>query len=1517
MAPAAPSERRRSKITARAACRLRLVAALLGALALLSAPASASQDDWPEFWREHADAESRRILDEAFSKFVADGAGAGRPTIYLSAANALTRLLEAQPPPSSDRERLQRGRAWMFVGELRDGLGEVDACLQAEQHGLALIESAAQAPTIELTRMLISHANTYAKLGRKSEARPLVDRAAADLEHIPALDELERARLLDDLGAAYHRLDLAEQSLPLALRSFAIRERMLGPEHLDVALSASNLAIVHEALGHIDDAAALYERALAIRSRLLPPDSVEIANTLFELASTLRLANQPVRALPLYERALAIRQKNAAPDDTSVLALVLELCRARLQAGHFDAVPAECNRLHEQLPGTALALLPLAHAKLLLGEREAALTLYRRVLPDIASEERLRSGPLADFDRFLSGGWRSRDVAFAKSWFEQMWPLHRQALARFAEGRTLFQQRKWQESLRAAVEATELSERVYGPRHEWVALGLTMQADSLYKLTKTMQEIDEDTAMEPLYRRSLAIYEAAEPRDPARVLEATRKLRTLLRVKKDRDADTVPVARKAHELSKAGLDAGDTAAIDDLYTLGDVLWRSGSAAEAIAPLRDAFERRKRLPDASRSDVTSTRGSLVAALRDAGRAAEIGAVYRWELAQDEEKHGARSMETAESVYRLSDWLQKNGPVEEAEALLRRRAADLDDGHRSILNDPRLADALNALANLLMLTGRHTEAEPLLRRALELRRPYKHVRPAFATNLQSLGVLLHENGRYADAEALLREALQVLAEPENAPEFVMVQLRARCLDTLAALLNATGREAEAAVAMTESLRIHVKSRERGSPEDEAQLAGLEDLAPGAPLTAAAERSIRYVIKMSEKKLGPDSVQLAMVLDYYAEQLRGGGRAREAKPVLQRVHGIYDRLGYRTGAASVLRRLGRAHIATGDFAAAEACLLRAYPLARTELPGLTGEILHDLQEVYRGSRRPALAVFYGKQAVNTLQGLRAGLQSGSVEVQKSYLSKVRPVYDTLVGLLIDQGRFAEAEQVLAMLKEDEYFDFIRRDADADPRTTQSSYDAREQQWMKRYAQISTDVAALGREHGTLTRIPVQLRTEAQRTRLAALERDLGVVREAFDRYLAELRAAFSTASEARRVDLAKHDLDELLSVQGALGELQEHSGRKVVLVHFLVTSDRVRMLVTTPETQFARESAVGEAALNRLVFEYRQGLQNPQRDPRGPAQALYERLIAPLEADLRQLQPDVLMVSLDGVLRYVPIAALHDGRQWLIERFAVAMYNPAAHTSLGRSDRSAWRVAALGMSQPSEGYAALPSVPFELDDIVRDEADGTDGRGALPGVVYLDDAFVPEALIGVLSDKERYPVVHIASHFRFVPGNEADSFLIAGRGVRLTLADIRKGRFRLYGLDLLTLSACETAMGGGEAQGREVESLGVTAQKQGARSVMATLWSVADASTGLLMSHVYRTRQEFGVSKAEALRRAQLAMLGGEIDDRTVPLELRGAARVADNDAAGRAFPVDAQRPFAHPFFWAPFILMGNWL
>jgi CHAT domain-containing protein len=278
---------------------------------------------------------------------------------------------------------------------------------------------------------------------------------------------------------------------------------------------------------------------------------------------------------------------------------------------------------------------------------------------------------------------------------------------------------------------------------------------------------------------------------------------------------------------------------------------------------------------------------------------------------------------------------------------------------------------------------------------------------------------------------------------------------------------------------------------------------------------------------------------------------------------------------------------------------------------------------------------------------------------------------------------------------------------------------------------------------------------------------------------------------------------------------------------------------------------------------------------------------------------------MLSLDGSLRYLPMAALYDGEHYLAKRYGLALYTSAAKDKLKDKPRTNWTLAGYGLTQKHDGFQALPSVRGELDGIMQ----------GMKGQVKFDNDFTAKAFKAGLESEPA--VVHLASHFVFAPGNENDSYLLLGDGKKLSLKDIKDG-YEFTNLDLLTLSACETAVGGGKnADGRELEGFGALAQNQGAKGVIATLWPVADQSTGQFMQLLYGYRQQNPeLTKAQAMQKAQLAFIDGQVNAGLAKVN-RGAVRVLEPVSQDAQSKLPAVSTTDHPYYWAPFILMGNWL
>jgi CHAT domain-containing protein/tetratricopeptide (TPR) repeat protein len=637
--------------------------------------------------------------------------------------------------------------------------------------------------------------------------------------------------------------------------------------------------------------------------------------------------------------------------------------------------------------------------------------------------------------------------------------------------------------------------------------------------------------------------------------------------------------------------------------------------------------------------------------------------------------------------------------------------------------------------------------------------------------------------------------------------------------------------------------------------------------------------------------DLGQKQMALDHY----------RQALPLERAV-------GDRAGEAGTLEEIGDVYANLGDKPEALLHYIQALRLARAVSdPSLQGSVLSSLMSYWQADRHPTLAVFFGKQAVNQYQRIRSNIQGLEQQLQKSYLATVSKDYRRLADLLIAQGRLAEAEQVLGLLKEQEYFDYVRRDgAEAASVNGHANLNPEETEADKRYREIADKLVAIGTERGDLLAKPTRTTEEAHR--LDRLEKDIAVGNVEFERFLSDLAVRFNAKP------MAALRVEDLRETQGIMEDLRELPAGTVA-IYTLVGEDKFRAILRTPDVQKAYEYPIKAADLNRKILEFRQVAQDPELDPRPLAEELYKIVVGPMAEDLRQARAQTLMWSLDGALRYLPLAALYDGKRYLIESYRVSVMTLASDTRLKDRPDAEWKAAGFGVTKAYADAPALPWVSAELAGII---ASKPGDAGVLAGEVELDGAFTQQAMRETLL--KRYPVVHIASHFRFQAGNETQSFLLLGDGAHLSLAELKTSANLFGGVQLLTLSACNTGMG----DGTEVEGFGTLAQRQGAKAVIASLWPVADASTSLMMQRFYRIRESSpGKTKLEALREAQLEMLRGTGNPAGNAEPARGvmvkAAHENEGNPAAEAarFSADPKAPYAHPYYWAPFFLMGNWL
>jgi CHAT domain-containing protein len=374
----------------------------------------------------------------------------------------------------------------------------------------------------------------------------------------------------------------------------------------------------------------------------------------------------------------------------------------------------------------------------------------------------------------------------------------------------------------------------------------------------------------------------------------------------------------------------------------------------------------------------------------------------------------------------------------------------------------------------------------------------------------------------------------------------------------------------------------------------------------------------------------------------------------------------------------------------------------------------------------------------------------------------------------------------------------------------------------------------------------------------------------------------------------------------------------GPGVVALFTLVAVDKYYVILVTPEGPQRFNFPIDHAALRTKVVDFRAKLEDRCSNPLPEAKEMYGILVGPeVQEALNKAGATTLLWSFDWVLRYIPVTALHDGDQYLAERYLNAIFTPDYLSPLHLDRQSTkWEGVGLGVSNGEDALNALPAVSEELRGIFSGRAPGANAPPvpegvAMQGRILLDDDFTMETLMEELL--EQRPVVHIASHFVFVPGDEEKSYLLLGKGQRLSLTQIKE-KLSFEGVDLLTLSACNTASGG-DGKGDEIEGFAQSAQRLSARAVMASLWAVADAGTSRLMLGFYRYRAGHSErSKAEALQQAQLALLRNP----TPVAESNSDAKRTSSrlKKGGGAQCEGTNNSHAHPYYWAPFLLIGDW-
>ncbi|MBV6469878.1 MAG: hypothetical protein NBKEAIPA_01786 [Nitrospirae bacterium] len=367
----------------------------------------------------------------------------------------------------------------------------------------------------------------------------------------------------------------------------------------------------------------------------------------------------------------------------------------------------------------------------------------------------------------------------------------------------------------------------------------------------------------------------------------------------------------------------------------------------------------------------------------------------------------------------------------------------------------------------------------------------------------------------------------------------------------------------------------------------------------------------------------------------------------------------------------------------------------------------------------------------------------------------------------------------------------------------------------------------------------------------------------------YLVRVRDAVEASHRAELQDYFRDDCVATAKQQRGVSGIPAGTA----VLYPISLSDRLELVVETAAGLKHYPVPVGGDTLTREVRAFRHLVQDRRsQNYLGPAQTLYGWLLAPLQQDFQAAGITTLVMVPEGTLRTIPISALHDGREFVVNRYAVAVSPAMELTDPRASQRGRGGVLSMALTESRQGFPAEAERGDEVQAV----------KTIYGGTALVNSEFsVPSVEQQIKS--QQVDIVHVASHSEV--GHDATNSFLLAYDDKISMDRLAQMvgllQYRKEPLELLTLSACETAA----EDDRAALGLGGIAVKTGARSALASLWVAGDQAAPELVAEFYRQLQDSTVSKAVALQRAQQKML--------------------------------AQPGHTHPSYWAPFLLINNWM
>lgn len=781
-----------------------------------------------------------------------------------------------------------------------------------------------------------------------------------------------------------------------------------------------------------------------------------------------------------------------------------------------------------------------------------------------------------------------------------------------------------------------------------------------------------------------------------------------------------------------------------------------------------------------------------------------------------------------------------------------------------------------------TNELPESLEKLQEVLEIRQQAED-RPNIGRTAEQIALVYEAQGKYPTALDFYEQALEIAEELGDRSS------QARILRKIGLMNSTLGRYQLAVASYQQAVTIQ---REVDEPANEAETLNSIGAIYGH-LEAYVEAEEFYQQSLEIQIKLKDRLGEAKILDSLGVIYRRSNQYEDALGSHQKALAIYRELGGLKGEASALNNMGVVYRETERFSEALNFLNEAF-LIQKEIGDRNMErvTLANMAKLFEKVELPELAIIFYKQSINLTESNRGNIPFQPVEERGVSAENIAKIYRSFSNLLLEEGRSQEAQQIVDLGQIQELDEYLRGvPGNEKTQNGVQLLEAEEKFWDKYIELIAagipihqniTELRKIELESGGSDRTATQRRQE--------LESDLDDVLTGIGEFVdsAEVEDSVGEVKKAARdPDLKTDNLVELQR------QLQEHAKGNTAILYPIVLDDRLEIvLVTTEGSPVYRTVNVSRVEVQGAIAQFRTAItnrgraellgrvknrKNPDKQVTDPGFQLYQWLIQPLEATLELGRIETILYAGDGQLRYVPLGGLYDGNQWLAQRFKINSITAANLIDFESESSSEERTILAGAltegsfdfeaGKQQYSYDYLPYASVEVEAIAA----------TFPNTVkLLGSDFARTQVLPRMNDKT---IVHLATHAGFVEGVPEDSFILFGDGNLVSLEEVRE--WNLNNVDLIVLSACQTGVGGVLGNGREVLGFGYQLQQAGALATLATLWRVDDRATQEFMKAFYE-RLRSGATKAEALQQAQNKMLASDLD---------------------------------HPYYWAPFILIGN--